>query len=124
MALLPAPRLPKTVHNVLNALFGHLAQGSQGRSSWPAWFAAFLRKAPEALLYLPIAVLLQPRALWRVRAFLSVSTYSLALELLRPLQGRAFQGVDTGYEAVAALVAAHMHPWFILHTVTGSDRAA
>ena len=120
-ALLPAPPLPHAVHDVPKTVLGHRAQGT---ASSVAWLATFLRKAPEALLYFLIAVLLQPRGSWRIKAFLAVSGYGLAPELLRPLHGRAFEGLDVGYEAGAALVGAYLPFWFMRHTATGSDRSA
>ncbi len=121
VALLPSPPLPHAVHDVLKAVLGHRAQGT---ASSPAWLATFLRKAPEAFLYFLIALLLLPRGRWRMRTLLGVSAYGLALELLRPLHGRAFEGLDVGYEAVAALVGAYLPSWFRRHTATGSDGSA
>ncbi len=119
VAFLPAPPLPHAVHDVLHAVLGHHAEGS--RSS-PAWLATFLRKAPEALLYFLIALLLYPSRPWRIWTFVGVSAYGLALELLRPLHGRAFEGLDVGYEAIAACIGAYVPALFARRTVTASDR--
>ena len=121
VALLPAPPLPHAVHTLLLSVLGHAAQASRSAT---AWYATFLRKAPEALLYFLMAVLLQPYGPSRIKTFLGVSAYGLALELLRPLHGRAFEGLDVSYEAVAALVGAYIPSWINRHSTTGSDRPA
>ena len=120
-ALLPEPPLPHAVHTLLLSILGHSAQAS---SSSAAWYATFLRKAPEALLYLLMAALLQPRGQWRIRTFLGVSAYGLALELLRPLHGRAFEGWDVGYETIAALIGAYVPSWFVRRAAHRSSRTA
>ena len=121
VALLPAPPLPHAVHALLLSVLGHAARASRSSA---AWYATFLRKAPEALLYFLMAVLLQPRGPWRLRTFLGVSAYGLALELLRPLHGRVFEGWDVGYEVVAALVGAYVPSWFVRHAAQGSSQTA
>ena len=119
VALLPAPPLPHAVHTVLLTVLGHTAQASRSSATW---YATFLRKAPEALLYFLMAVLLQPYGSWRLKTFLGVSAYGLMLELLRPLHGRAFEGLDVSYEAVAALVGAYIPSWINRYSTIGSDR--
>jgi len=117
VALLPAPPLPHAVHDVLRSVLGHQGQG--GASS-PAWLATFLRKAPEALLYFLLAVLLSPRGPGRIRTFLGVGAYGLVLEFLRPLHGRAFEGLDVAYAAGAALLGAYLPAWFLRHAAAAS----
>ena len=118
VALLPAPPLPHAVHTVLLTVLGHTAQASR---STVTWYGTFLRKAPEALLYFLMAALLQPYGPWRIKTFLGVSAYGLVLELFRPLHGRAFEGLDVSYEAVAALVGAYIPSWINRHSKTGSE---
>ncbi|MDA8217749.1 MAG: hypothetical protein M0Z94_09055 [Dehalococcoidales bacterium] len=119
VALLPAPPLPQAVHTVLRAVLGHHSQASP---TSPPWLETALRKAPEALLYFLMALLLQARGRRRIWTFLGVSAYGLALELLRPLHGRAFEGLDVGYEALAALIGVYVPSWFMRRTAADRDR--